>query len=90
MTSKMQEPLINTQCPTCQTGLLRIPETQQEWHLVCSECDGIHLAYLPMSHQADFHKDPAKYRMFAGGKNSHSLLLKNTSQIQGNSKGLVA
>lgn len=65
--SDMQRPYINQTCEVCEQGTYQLPESDQEWHLVCDECGSIYFCYTPMPHQAAFHKDPHKYKLFAGG-----------------------
>lgn len=67
MASKMQEPYVDTICPTCGVGKMQTPVNGQEWHVVCDECNAIMLCYDPLPHQALFHMDDHKIKMFAGG-----------------------
>src|SRR5690625_7849168 len=68
--SKMQEPYVDHLCEECQYGTYQLPENGQEWHVKCNECNTIVLCYDPLDHQAAFHADTHKYRMFAGGYGS--------------------
>lgn len=70
MASKMQAPYIGEVCAQCGFG--KYMETGQtgDWNLECSECGTILFCYEPMEHQAEFHKDAHKYKMYAGGYGS--------------------
>lgn len=46
------------------------PKNGQESYLICGECGSIQLTYQPLSHQDEFHRDPHKFKMFAGGYGS--------------------
>jgi phage terminase large subunit len=63
----MQKPFVDTVCPHCKFGALKTPSNGQEWHVSCNECGAITFCYVPMPHQEEFHKDNAKFRMWAGG-----------------------
>lgn len=68
--SKMQKPFVGTVCSNCEIGYFLVPDNGQEWHLECSHCEAVLLCYVPMPHQEEFHKDPAKFKMYAGGYGS--------------------
>lgn len=70
MTSSMQEKYLDKTCTVCEEGLLKEPEENKEWYLVCSECHSIHLVYEPLPHQVAFHDDNSKIKLFAGGYGS--------------------
>lgn len=70
MPSKKQMPYINQVCDTCEYGFYDEPISGQEWHVVCNECEAIRMCYDPLPHQAAFHADNHKYKMFAGGYGS--------------------
>lgn len=70
MASPMQQPYLDNSCEHCGYGRMVEPSNGQEWHLECSECGAILFCYIPLPHQEEFHKDPAKYRMYAGGYGS--------------------
>lgn len=70
MASMQQEPYIGATCEICEYGTYEVPENGQEWHVVCDECHAIAMCYEPLPHQAAFHADPHKYKMFAGGYGS--------------------
>lgn len=63
----MNTKYIGTKCDNCRWGVYHAPDNGQEWHVVCNDCEAIHICYEPLPHQAEFHADPTKYRMFAGG-----------------------
>jgi hypothetical protein len=67
MTSLMQQPYIGMTCDHCSYGKMTEPANGQEWHLECDECKAILFCYTPLPHQEDFHKDNAKYKLYAGG-----------------------
>lgn len=67
MPTKMQKQYLGKKCDQCNYGYYIETHDTGEWNLVCNECDAIHFCYTPLPHQAFFHSDPAKYRMFAGG-----------------------
>lgn len=67
MPSKMQENYLGEKCNQCNDGVLKEPENNQEWYVVCSSCNALHLVYNPLPHQQEFHADNAKIKMFAGG-----------------------
>jgi hypothetical protein len=67
MPSKMQLPYLKKTCSHCGFGhYIEFPDGN-EWNLVCNECQAIMFCYTPLPHQIEFHADPSKYRMFAGG-----------------------
>lgn len=70
MASKQQEKYIGMDCEACDYGYYELPYNGQEWHVVCNECKAIVMVYEPLPHQAKFHADPHKYKMFAGGYGS--------------------
>lgn len=70
MASKQQERYIGQPCHSCNYGTYAVPTNGQEWHVVCNECNAIFLVYEPLPHQDRFHKDPRKFKMFAGGYGS--------------------
>lgn len=72
--------------PTC-TGHQGNTKSFSEWWTVCTDCGQFFFAYEPMPHQRRFHRDPAKFKLFAGGRKSQSPL--KTIQIRGNSKGIA-
>ena len=57
-------------CHECGYGRYEEPLSGQKWHVVCNECGAIYFLYEPLPHQAKFHADPHKYKMFAGGYGS--------------------
>jgi phage terminase large subunit len=63
----MQKPFLHKPCDHCSFGKYIMPTNGQEWHLVCQECGAYLFCYKPLPHQIEFHKDPSKYRMYAGG-----------------------
>ena len=67
MGSPMQDKFLNDVCHKCGQGTYQEPSNGQEWHLVCSECGTVFFCYDPLPHQAAFHADPHKYKLFAGG-----------------------
>jgi hypothetical protein len=67
MPSKMTANFIGKTCERCGIGnYIEFPD-ENEWNLECNECRAIKFCYLPLPHQAAFHADRSKYRMFAGG-----------------------
>lgn len=70
LASVMQKPYLGKTCDNCHIGTYELPESEQEWHVICPECKSIYLVYEPMQHQKEFHQDPHKYRLFAGGYGS--------------------
>lgn len=70
MASEQQLPYIDQECVECKRGTYQVPANGQEWHLVCSDCNTLVMAYEPLPHQEAFHADPTKYRLFAGGYGS--------------------
>lgn len=78
---------IGQPCQSCSLGRYVETVDSNEWWVKCDNCDQLVFVYTPMPHQLRFHNDPVKYKMYAGGKKSHSRL--KTIQIRGNSKGLA-
>lgn len=70
MASKQQKKYLGKTCHECGYGIYQEPVKGQEWHVVCDECRAILMVYEPLPHQAAFHADPHKYKMFAGGYGS--------------------
>lgn len=70
MASVQQEPYLGQTCEACHFGVYDVPVSGQEWHVTCSECGAVQMVYEPLPHQAAFHADPHKYKMFAGGYGS--------------------
>lgn len=68
--SKQQQPYLDQTCEACGYGTYDLPSNGQQWHVVCNECGTIAMCYEPLPHQAKFHADPHKYKMFAGGYGS--------------------
>lgn len=66
MPSKMQEPFIDEPC-SCGLGRFVEMIDGNEWCLECNDCEAIKFCYVPLPHQARFHADTSKYRLFAGG-----------------------
>lgn len=66
----MQEPFVGQKCDNCHLGVYRLPDNGQEWHVKCDECNAVMMCYVPLPHQAKFHADNHKYKMFAGGYGS--------------------
>lgn len=62
--------ILDTPCLECDFGLYREPTNGQRWHAICDECESIIMTYDPLPHQYEFHADPHKYKMFAGGYGS--------------------
>lgn len=54
---------------SCDCGLGKFVSTEyfSEWWVKCEACGKFVFTYLPMPHQARFHADPAKYKMWGGG-----------------------
>lgn len=65
-----QEQYLHQTCYKCHYGKYQLPESGQEWHVVCDSCGSIHFTYQPLPHQYAFHADPHKFKMFAGGYGS--------------------
>lgn len=57
-------------CEHCGYGEMEEPLSGLESYLVCNECKTIEIKYVPMEHQAAFHQDTTKYKMYAGGYGS--------------------
>lgn len=55
-----------TRCTQCNTYLSEC-EPVNEWWKKCEECGQFYFLYEPMPHQAKFHRDPARFKFFAGG-----------------------
>lgn len=51
----------------CGIGKLTATDYHNEWWLKCEACNKFIFTYQPMPHQARFHADPAKYKMWGGG-----------------------
>lgn len=60
----------------CECGIGKLSPTNDncEWWVKCEACNKFVFTYQPMPHQARFHADPAKFKMYAGGSNSMSSL----------------
>lgn len=58
-------------CPVCRYGTMTQSDQRDDdgnaIYLSCNDCDSVQLNYLPLPHQNDFHTDPAKIKLFAGG-----------------------
>ena len=53
-------------CPTCKVTLVST-SNHNEWWRKCPDCNQFTFLYNPMPHQERFHRDSAKFKMFAGG-----------------------
>ena len=64
----MIEKWLNKPCndPDCH-GHYRHTKQFNEWWAVCNECNTFLFLYVPMPHQLRYHRDQAKFKMFAGG-----------------------
>lgn len=67
MPSKMTKKYLGQTCHSCGFGKYIEYPDGNEWNVLCNECRANLFCYDPLPHQQDFHSDPAKYRMFAGG-----------------------
>lgn len=58
-------------CPHCHYGILEsdpsFSGTPCEFFVYCPTCDAHICTYRPMPHQEEFHRDPHKHKMYAGG-----------------------
>ena len=54
-------------CNICGIGKLAETEDFNEWWVKCDDCGHLVFCYVPMPHQLEFHKDPARFKMYAGG-----------------------
>lgn len=70
MASKMQKPFLKTPCSHCRVGQFKEDNKTGDWWLSCNECGSLMFCYNPMPHQAIFHEDYHKFKMFAGGYGS--------------------
>jgi phage terminase large subunit len=70
MVSVMQKPYHKTPCNNCHDGEYILTNDCGEWNLECDECQAILFCYTPLPHQEEFHKDPHKYKLYAGGYGS--------------------
>lgn len=61
---------LGTQCLECGTGNYSYNENHSEWWVKCPDCKHMLFCYEPMPHQARFHADPSKFKMYAGGYGS--------------------
>jgi mannose/cellobiose epimerase-like protein (N-acyl-D-glucosamine 2-epimerase family) len=67
MPSQMQEPFINKPCEHCGIGQYIETHETGDWWAECNECQSLLFCYKPMPHQALFHMDNHKFKMFSGG-----------------------
>lgn len=67
MPSKMTEKFIGKTCDECGFGVYKEFPDGNEWNVICNDCEAILFCYEPLPHQMNFHADPAKYKLFAGG-----------------------
>jgi phage terminase large subunit len=70
MPSSMQKPFVKQTCGHCGIGHYVESHDCGDWWLECNECRALMFCYKPMPHQARFHSDNHKYKMFAGGYGS--------------------
>jgi phage terminase large subunit len=70
MASKMIEKFIGQTCQSCHFGVYKEFSDGNEWNVICNDCGAIQFCYEPLPHQVEFHSDPSKYRLFAGGYGS--------------------
>lgn len=58
-------------CPICNYGKMVASDQRDDdgnsIYLSCNDCESVQMLYLPLPHQDDFHADPAKIKLFAGG-----------------------
>lgn len=54
-------------CPHCGGAKLQVPPDNHASYLVCPSCHAMTLKYNPQWFQSQFHVDPSRYKMFAGG-----------------------
>lgn len=66
MPSIMQKPHLDKTCD-CGMGKFVEPGDGNEWSLICNDCSKVLFCYEPLPHQAKFHADKSKFRLFAGG-----------------------
>lgn len=63
MTEKwIGKPCKNTEC----RGHFKNTKAYNEWWVVCSECNLFFFLYEPMPHQLRYHRDKAKFKLWAG------------------------
>jgi phage terminase large subunit len=57
-------------CDHCKIGHYIESHDTGDWYLKCNECNALVFCYVPMPHQAEFHRDKHKYKSFFGGYGS--------------------
>ncbi len=60
---------LGTTCKQCGAGTYIETDGANEWWVKCDDCSHLLFCYQPMPHQLRFHRDPTKFKMYAGKLN---------------------
>lgn len=67
MSYEPNQDFLGQTCVKCGYGMYVETSDYNDWWVRCNDCGVLVFCYEPMEHQARFHADPHKFRLYGGG-----------------------